>query len=174
MTYTYVPPKFELYEFDGGSLPPGQPERRTFHSWNGAVNEPAEEVSLAWWAGPAAAFVSTSGHPDEDQWARLSAAHLALAGDALLIPSRPGTTEEVMQEVRRIASSAELWSPGSAIIPGGSPANVAVCDGFCLAYSHIDAELVLVAAVGVGADQLRVRKVRNWSDYDLNATQARR
>jgi len=172
MTHRYVPPKFELYEFDGGSLPPGQPERRTFHSWNGLIGEPAEEVSLAWWAGPAAAFVSTSGRPNEAQWARLSAAHLALAGETLRIPARPGTTGEVAQEIRRIAASAELWAPGPALVPGGSPADVAVCDGFCLAYSQLDAELVLVAAAGVDADQLRVRKVRNWSDYDLNATQA--
>ncbi|MGH3245445.1 MAG: hypothetical protein ACRDOI_04415 [Trebonia sp.] len=172
MMHQYVPPEFELYEFDGGSLPPDQPERRTFHTWNGAVNESAEEVSLAWWAGPAAAFVSTSGRPDEARWARLSAAHLALAGDNLLIPSRPGTTGEVAQEIRRIASSAELWTPGPALVPGGPPADVAVCDGFCLAYSQLGAEMVLVAAVGVGADQLTVRKVRNWSDYDdLNTNQ---
>ena len=174
MPNRYLPPKFELYEFDGGSRPPDQPERRTFHGWNGLVGEPAEEVSLAWWAGPAAAFVSTSGRPNEARWARLSAIHLAFAGETLRIPSRPGTTEGVAQEIRRIASSAELWAPGPALTQGGPPSDVAACDGFCLAYSQLDAELVVVAAAGVGADQLRVRKVRNWNDYDLNATQASR
>lgn len=174
MTPRYVPPKFELYEFDAGSVPPGQPERRTFHGWNGPIGEPAEEVSLAWWAGDAAAFVSTSGRPNETRWARLSTAHLALAGESLRIPARPGTTGEVAQEIRRIAASAELWTPGPALVPGGTPADVAVCDGFCLAYSRIDTEMVLVAAAGVDAGQLRVRKVRNWSDYDVDATQARR
>lgn len=172
MTHRYIPPKFELYEFDGGPLPSGRHERRTFHTWNGLIGEPAEEVSLAWWAGPAAAFVSTTGRPNEAQWARLSAAHLAYAGETLRIPARPDTAGEVLREIRRIASSAELWEPGPDLVPGGSPAYVAVCDGFCLAYSHVGAQMVLVAAVGVGADTLRVRKVRNWSDYDLNATQA--
>jgi hypothetical protein len=172
MTYGYVPPGFELYEFDDESLRPGQPGRRTFHNWNGQVDTPAQEVSLAWQAGDATALVSTSGRPDEAQWARLSAAHLALAGDTLRIPGRPSTTEEVTREIQRIATSAELWSSGPAIIPGGSPSDVAVCDGFCLAYSHANAEIVLIAAVGVRADQLRVRKVRDLGCYDFDGTQA--
>jgi hypothetical protein len=32
--------------------------------------------------------------------------------------------------------------------------------------------MVLVAAVGVGTDQLRVRKVRDWDGYDFDATKS--
>jgi hypothetical protein len=172
MTYRYLPPRFELYEFDDEPSRPGEHVRRGFLGWNGPVNEPAQEVSLTWRAGDAGAFVSTSRRPNEAQWARLSAAHLALAGDTLGIPGRPSTTEEVVQEIQRIAASAELWSPGPAIVPGGPPADVAVCDGFCLAYSHVGPEMVLVAAVGIRTDQLRVRKVRDWGDYPFDATQS--
>jgi hypothetical protein len=171
MTYSYVPPEFGLYELDDEALRPVPPGRRAFHGWNGLAGEPAEEVSLGWRAGDAAAFVSTSQRPDEAQWARLSAAQLALGGDTLGIPGRPRTTQGVAREIQRIGASAELWSPGPVIVPGGSPADVAVCEGFCLAYSHFGPNTVLVAAVGLRTDQLRVRKVRDWSDYDFDATQ---
>jgi hypothetical protein len=54
----------------------------------------------------------------------------------------------------------------------GSPADVAVCDGFSLAYGHVGSEMVLVAAVGVRPDQFRVRKVRDWGAYDIDATKS--
>ena len=50
----------------------------------------------------------------------------------LRMPARPDTTEGVAQEIRRIASSAELWAPGPALTPGGPPSDVAACEGFCL------------------------------------------
>jgi hypothetical protein len=172
MTYRYVPPRFELYEFDDESFGPRQHVRREFHSWNGLVNEPAEEVSLAWSLGDAAALVATARRPYDTAWARLSAAHLALSGNTLPIPTRPTFEREVQQEIERIATSVALWSPGPAIVPAGSPADLAVCDGFSLAYSQVGSEMVLVAAVNIRTDQFRVRKVRDWSAYDFDATQS--
>src|ERR1700722_5878652 len=121
MTYSYVPPVFELYEFDDEPLGTRRHVRRGFHAWNGPVNDPAEEVSLAWSSPDAAVLVSTSRWSDEAGSARLSAAHLALAGTDLPIPARPGTTEEVQGEIQRIAAAAELWSPLHPIIADGTP-----------------------------------------------------
>jgi hypothetical protein len=47
---------------------------------------------------------------------------------------------------------------------------VAAGDGFSLAYSRVGSETVLIAAVGIRPDGLRVRKVADWGDYDLDAT----
>ncbi len=163
---------FELYEFDDEPFGTRRHVRRGFHGWNGPVSDPAEEVSLAWSSPDAAVLVSTASRPDEASWARLSAAHLALAGTDLPIPGRPGTTGEVQEEIQRIAAAAGLWSPVHAIITDGTPAVAAVCDGFLLAYTQAGSELVLVAATGIRSGQLRVRKVRDWGAYDIDATQS--
>jgi hypothetical protein len=172
MTYRYIPPNFELYEFDDGTLSPDQRGSRNFSDWNGPASKPAEEVSLAWSLGEAAVLVSSSGRADAMEWARLSAAHLAVGGTTLPIPARPDTTRGVQEEIQRIAQSTGLWSPGPAIIPHRTPADLAVCDGFSLAYSQAGSVLVIIAAVGVGTDQLKVRKVRDWDAYDFDATQS--
>jgi hypothetical protein len=57
--------------------------------------------------------------------------------------------------------------------PGGSRSQVAAGDGFSLAYSRVGGETVLVAAVGIRPDRLRVRKVTGWEAYDLDATRSR-
>ena len=170
--YYYVPPGFELYEFDDASLRPGQPARRRFRHFNGPVGQPAEEVVLGWSAGDAAVLVATSGRPgDEDpEWSRMGAAHLALGGTFLRASARPATTRGVGQEMRRIAESAELWSPGPAIVPGGPPSDLAVLDGYILARSAAGGQQVLIAAVGLAPGQLQVRQVGDWAAYDLDAT----
>jgi hypothetical protein len=56
--------------------------------------------------------------------------------------------------------------------PGGSPSQMAAGDGFSLAYSRVGGETVLVAAVGIRPDRLRVRKVTGWEAYALDATRS--
>jgi hypothetical protein len=167
----YVPPRFDPFEFDDESLGLSQqPSRRRFSGWNGLVREPAEEVILAWSAAGATVLVATSGRDEPPEFARLTAAHLALGGTALPVPGRPSTTRAVVQEIERIATTEELWAPGPVIAPGGSPSHQAAGNGFSVAYSPVGGETVLVAAVGVRPDQFRVRKVTDWEAYDLDAT----
>ena len=170
----YVPPRFDLFEFDDESLGLSpQSSQRRFGHWNGRLSQPAEEVTLAWSAAGAAVLVDTSGRDEPAEYARLSAAHLALGGTALPVPDRPGSTKGVVREIERISANEELWAPGPVIAPGGSPSRVAAGHGFSLAYSPVGGEMVLVAAVGVRPDQFRVRKVTDWEVYDLDATVTR-
>jgi hypothetical protein len=168
--YYYVPPAFDIFEFDDELPDPGQPTRRWFNSWNGAVDEPAQDVSLGWSAGHASVVVATSGQSLDTKWARRTAGHLALGGVALPIPQRPESAGAVHQEIQRIASTEDLWSPGPVLATGGSPSQVSICDGFAIAYGHVGGEIVLVAAVGVLPSQFRVRKVMDWVPYGINAT----
>ncbi|MGH3299681.1 MAG: hypothetical protein ACRDP7_48640 [Trebonia sp.] len=167
----YVPPRFDLFEFDDESLglSPRSSQRR-FSGWNGLVGQPAEEVILAWSASGATVLVATSGRDEPMEFSRLSAAHLALGGTALPVPDRPGSTEAVVREIERISATEELWTPGPAMAPGGSPSHAAAGNAFSVAYAPVGGEMVLVAAVGVRADQFRVRKVTDWGVYDLDAT----
>jgi hypothetical protein len=167
----YVPPRFDLFEFDEESAGLStQSSQRWFSHWNGLIGKPAEEVTLAWSAADATVLVATSGRDESAVFARLTAAHLALGGTALPVPSRPGSTAAVQREIRRYSETDELWVSGPVMAPGGLPSQVAAGDGFSLAYSRVGSETVLIAAVGIRPDGLRVRKVADWGDYDLDAT----
>jgi hypothetical protein len=169
----YVPPRFDLFEFDEES--PGlsaQSSQRWFSHWNGLIGKPAEEVTLAWSTAGTTVLVATSGQDEPTAFARLAAAHLALGGTALPVPSRPGSTAAVQREIRRYSETEELWVPGPVMAPGGSPSQMAAGDGFSLAYSRVGGETVLVAAVGIRPDRLRVRKVTGWEAYALDATRS--
>ena len=169
----YVPPRFDLFEFD--EEPPGlstQSGQRWFSHWNGPISKPAEEVTLAWSSSGATVLVATSGRDEPTVFARLAAAHLALGGTALRVPSRPGSTAAVQREIRRYSETEELWVPGPVMGPGGSLSQVAAGEGFSLAYSHVGSDTVLVAAVGIRPDRLRVRKVTDWEAYDLDPTRS--
>jgi hypothetical protein len=169
--YYYVPPQFELFEFDDESLGLGpQSGRRWFSHWNGLIGKPADEVTLAWSAAGATVLVATSGRDEPAEFARLSAAHLALGGTLLPASVRPGSAEAVNREIKRISATGELWAPGPVLTPGGAPSQVAEGNGFSIAYSDIAGERVLLAAVGVHPDQFSVRKVTGWEAYDLCAT----
>lgn len=169
--YYYAPPQFELFEFDGESLGlASQRGRRWFSHWNGLVGEPAEEVALAWSADGVTVLVATSSRDESAEFARLSAAHLALGGTLLPVPVRPGSAEAVNAEIKRISATEELWAPGPVMAPGGAPSQVAAGNGFSVAYSEVGGEVVLLAAVGVRPDQFSVRKVTDWEAYDLDAT----
>ena len=167
----YAPPQFGLFEFDDESLGLGpQSGQRWFSHWNGLVGEPAEEVTLAWSAAGATVLVATSGRDEPAEFARLSAAHLALGGTLLSAPVRPGSAEAVNGEIKRISATEELWAPGPVMAPGGAPSQVATGNGFSIAYTDVDGEMVLLAAVGVHPGQFSVRKVTDWEAYDLDAT----
>jgi hypothetical protein len=167
----YVPPRFDLFEFDEeplGLTP--QSSQRWFSHFNGLISKPAETVTLAWSTAGATVLVDTSGRDEPTVFARLSAAHLALGGTALPVPARPGSTAAVQREIRRYSETEELWVPGPVMAPGGSPSQVAAGNGFSLAYSRVGSDMVLVAAVGIRPDQFIVRKVTDWDAYDLDAT----
>ena len=167
----YVPPRFDLFEFDEEPLGLSpQSSQRWFSHFNGLISKPAESVTLAWSTAGATVLVDTSGRDERTAFARLSAAHLALGGTALPVPARPGSTAAVQREIRRFAETDELWAPGPVMAPGGSPSQVAAGNGFSLAYSPVGSETVLVAAVGIRPDQLTIRKVADWDAYDLDAT----
>lgn len=168
----YVPPRFELFEFDDRLLSPRpQASSRWFNGWNGPLSEPAEEVTLAWSTTRATVLVATSGRDEPAEFARLSAAHLALGGDVLPLPSRPGSARAVHQEIQRI-SSDDRWAVGPALAPGGAPSHVVAGNGFALAYAPVGGAMVLVAAVGVRPGQFTVRKATDWEAYDLDATKS--
>jgi hypothetical protein len=167
----YVPPRFDLFEFDEEPLGLSpQSSQRWFSHFNGLSSKPAETVTLAWSTAGVTVLVDTSGRDEPAAFARLSAAHLALGGTTLPAPARPGSTAAVQREIRRYAETDELWAPGPVMAPGGSPSQVAAGNGFSLAYSPVGSETVLVAAVGIRLDQLAVRKVTDWDAYDLDAT----
>jgi len=75
-----VPARFALYEFDDRDQPAG-PVRRWLNHWDGALGQPAEEVTLAWSVDDAVVLVCTSGrdYADAD----------ALAVSALAGPTWP-------------------------------------------------------------------------------------
>jgi hypothetical protein len=68
----YVPPRFDLFEFDDEllGLSPQSSQRRFGH-WNGLISEPAREVTLVWSAAGATVLVATSGGDEPPEFARV-------------------------------------------------------------------------------------------------------
>ena len=166
----FVPPVFDLYEFDDGAPSDApRPARCWFRNWNGLIGSPAEEVTLGWSAGDATVLVGTRGIVHDEPWARHEAALLLLSGDDILLPSRPTSPCAVHRELERIMSTDELWSAAPAPFAGGPAAQAAVLDGYALAYCLLGGGAVFVAAVGVDPGRVRIRKVRDWTTYDHNA-----
>jgi hypothetical protein len=158
----FIPAEFGLYEFDDRGDTAG---RRCFVGWNGLLGTPAEEVMLGWWDSGAAVTVCTTGRePGDTAEARERAAHLALGGDALPIPERPATVDDVMRTIQEIGSDGELWREGF-----GEGGQVAVTGGFALGYQRLGDVFVFVAAVGVDPSRFAVRPVADWPAYDLDA-----
>jgi hypothetical protein len=128
----YVPPEFDLYEFDDECPSMATRARRWFSHWNGPIGAPAQEVRLGWSAGDATVLVGTQGQLQHEPWARLSAAHLALGGDDLPLARRPPSATATQRELQRIMSSDELWSEAPALIAGGR----ACQPGSCTSWLH--------------------------------------
>jgi hypothetical protein len=166
----YVPPEFDLYEFDDDRLSPGSPPRRWFSHWNGALGAPAQEVRLGWSAADATVLVGTQGQLRHEPLARLGAAHLALGGLEMPLASRPASATATQRELQRIMSSDELWSEAPAMMAGGAASQVAILAGYVIAWCRAGEGAALVAAVGIRPDKFRLRKVRDWTAYDHDAT----
>jgi hypothetical protein len=167
----FTPATFSLYEFDdtGWAGPGGVAARRWFSHWDGLIGAPAEEVSLGWAGDGAAVVVATSGRSYDDADARYRAAHLALGGSELPVPRRPESPAAVGREMERIRDAQDLWVEVPGVLPGGPPAWAVACDGFAVGYSRFNDGVIFVAAVGVGPDRFRVREVRDWGAYDVDA-----
>lgn len=158
----FLPAVFDLYEFGdrpgAGSRP--APGRRWFSHGNGLLGAPAEEVSLGWSDGGATIVVCTSGRSYDEGWARSRAAHLALGGDELPIPDRPGPPAEVSGETDRTGSAAALWGEAPALLSGRPAARAAACDGFAAGYRRLTNGMIFIAAVGIDPHRFAVRPAR--------------
>lgn len=159
----FLPPPFNLWEFDNSGPLVKAAERRWLSHWDGLVGSPAEEVSLGWSAGAAVALICTSGRSYDHTEARFRAAHLALGGDELPLAHRPPDATATMREISRISSADELWRRGASAAAGMPALTVALCDGgFTVAYFPLADGYVFIAAVRLAAGHLRVREVADW------------
>lgn len=169
----FVPAAFDLYEFDDSRLrePSGQTAERWFSGFNGAVGEPAQNVTLAWSDGASTALVCTSEHPPWDSAdARSSAAHVALGGTALLPGRQSISPAETNAEIRRIATADRLWVRTSGIIPEEEGAHIAIWDRFALGYLQVHGSAVFLAAVNLDPSEFKIRKIEDWDKYDVDGS----
>ncbi|MFG1805412.1 hypothetical protein [Streptomyces sp. NPDC049040] len=167
--HVFVPAEFDLYEFDEGKAGEGRSPggRRWFGHWDGLIGEPAEEVHLGWSSGGAVAIVCTSGRSYGRAEARSRAAHLALGGDALPIPGRPQGPRATHEAIEGFEGSG-LWTGGSA--PDQEDfAETAAPDGFSIGYRRLEGGIVFIAAVNVDPARFGIRRVQDWSVYDVDA-----
>ncbi|WP_433889670.1 hypothetical protein [Streptomyces sp. CA-111067] len=167
----FVPAEFDLYEFDDrdATASRGTAQRRRFGSWNGLIGAPAADVSLDWSAGDSKVIVCTSGQSYDRAQARYRAGHVALGGDALPIPGRPQGPGATFQALDEFASSDDLWTvTGDAANPE-AVAETAALDGFSIGHRRIEDGIVFIAAVNVEPARFEIRKVRDWSVYDVDA-----
>jgi hypothetical protein len=169
----FIPADFDLYEFDdqGWADPLGRSARRWFSGFNGLIGASAEDVTLGWSDGEATVLVRTSGRRSWDEAdARSMAAHVALGGDELPIAQRPESALDTFAEIDRITSATGFWSQTPDVLPGGPAADTIIWDRFNLAYIQLDSGAIFLAAIGIGLDQFKVRKVQNWDSYGVDAT----
>lgn len=166
----FVPAAFSLYEFDdAGWAGPAGAARRWFSHWDGLIGAPAEEVSLGWSVGGVMVLVATSGRSYDDADARFRAAHLALGGIELPVPHRPESATDTVREMERIRDAEDLWFEVPGVLPAGPSARAAICDGFAVGYNRLNRGTIFIAAVGISPDGFRVREVRDWDAYDVDA-----
>ncbi len=169
----FIPPTFDLYEFDDSSPSPAQPARRWLINWAALAGKPADEVVLAW--SPGAGVIVTVGTSDrshERKWLRFDCAVQALGGD-LPVPARPEPAAAVHQEIDRIVAADDLWRPLPPMFPGAPEGEAAELEGYALGYCHLDqGPAVTVTAVGIPVTRFRVRKVRDWGPYDIDASKS--
>lgn len=167
----FVPAPFDLYEFDDGNLAaPRTPARkRWFSHWDGMIGAPAEDVTLGWSAGDSMALVCTSGRRFDRTEARHRAGHLALGGDTLPIAGRPQGPLATHRAIDDVARSDALWTATGDAADPQDASETAAPAGFSIGYRRLGDVLVFIAAVNVDLAEFGVRKVRDWSAYDLDA-----
>jgi hypothetical protein len=169
----FIPPVFALYEFDDELSPSVTPARRWLSNWMALAGAPADEVVLAW--SPDAGTVVTVGTSDrlhERELLRHACAVQALGGGDLPVPTMPETAGAIHQEIDRIGAATDLWRPLPPILPGALDGEACELEGYAIGYCYLaDGPAVTVAAVGVSANQFKIRPVRDWRSYDINASE---
>lgn len=170
----FIPPAFDLYEFDDGLPSSAQPARRWLSNWQAPVGKPADDAVLAWSTGAGIVVtVGTSDRSHERTWLRFDCALQALGGDDLPVPVRPGTAAAARQEMDRIAAADDLWRPLPPMFRGAPEGEAAELDGYAIGYCHLDqGTSVTVAAVGIRVSRFRVRKVGDGGPYDVDPTKS--
>lgn len=168
----FIPPAFELFEFDDGSPSSGQPARRWLSNWMALDRHPADEVVLAW--SPNAQIVVTVGTSDRSHQSELLrhvSAVQALGGGDLPVPARPEPAAAVHHEIDRIVTADNLWRPLPPMFPGAPVGEACELGGYAIGYCYLDQGLaVTVTAVGIPVVEFRVRPVRDWEHYNIDAS----
>jgi hypothetical protein len=91
-TDMFIPPVFQLCEFDDGPPPSAPPARRWLSNWMAIEGTPADEVVLGWSPGTGTVVtVGTSERAQERELLRLVCAVQALGGGDLPVPAMPET-----------------------------------------------------------------------------------
>lgn len=169
----FVPAAFDLYEFDDCDYPgsPGRVAHRWFSGFNGPVGGPPQNVTLAWSDGICIVLVRTDEHPPWNTAdVRANAAHVALGGTALLPQRGPSPAINTNAEISRIVTADGLWSHTSGVLPGGPDAQTIIWDEFNLGYLELDHSAVFIAATHLAPHEFKIRKVQDWSQYDVDAS----
>ena len=153
---SYPPPAFPLYEFVPKE-PADDTDQRRMAGWDGLTGAPAADVLLAWEKRPASALVRTTNRTFEGTYARVVAAHLALAGTFLPAALRPDGPTRIAREIERFRDDDSLWSPIPSLVPNATHAEAAAADGYSIAYTQFNEGAVFVAAVGIPPENFKVR-----------------
>lgn len=169
----FIPPVFQLYEFDDGPLPSAPPARRWFSNWMAVEGTPAEEVVLGWSPGTGAVVtVGTSERANDRDGLRIACAVQAIGGDDLPVPAKPQPAGgAIHREIDRIVA-ADLWRPLPPLLPAALEGEACELEGYAIGYCHLAYGLaVTVASVGVPVSGFKVRPVQDWRAYNVNASE---
>jgi hypothetical protein len=169
----FVPAAFDLYEFGDRhyARSSGGTARRWFSGFNGAIGEPAQNVTLAWSDDNCTVLVRTDGHlPWNTADARARAAHVALGGTALLPQRQPFSPATTNAEISRIVTADELWNRTSGVHAEEEDAQAITWDDFSLGYLNIEGNAVFIAATNLDPHEFKIRKVQDWNEYDVDGS----
>ncbi len=153
---TYVPPDFDLFDFDNDAAAPGVV--RDLCAWHGHHNYPAQEVALSWVCGSRKVLVAT-GLSQETQVhpSREGVMRLAMSQGWLNAVREPVTGEVAGQ----VAADDTLWRPWVVPMDFGSlqRCEYAQLGDAMVGYGYRDDRIVLIAAVGGSGAHWALRTV---------------
>lgn len=170
----FIPPVFQLCEFDDGPPPSAAPARRWLSNWMATEGTPADEVVLGWSPGTGTVVtVGTSERAQDRELLRTVCAVQALGGGDLPVPAMPELAGGgVHREIDRIVAAADLWRPLPPLLPGAPEGEACELEGYAIGYCRLaDGPAVTVASVGVPVSGFKVRLVRDWQAYNVNASE---
>ena len=172
-TSIFIPPVFQLCEFDDGLSSPGPPARRWLSNFTMLEGTPAGEVVLGWSPGTGTVVtVGTSERSHERELLRSVCATQALGGGDLPVPRMPELAGAALQEIDRIVAAADMWRPLLPMLPAALEGEACELEGFAIGYCALaDGLAVTMASVGVPVSRFKVRPVQNWGAYDINASE---